>query len=134
MSTSRISVSGPLWDGEALAAADEWVRTTKREVADRGKDEIVLRYGQMDRSGRGTGAHAGSISVQAEGDDWAVVGDSTSGEIWWPWLEGTSHRNATTGFKGYHAFSRTRAKMRKTYLTIAQDELEKFIGQMGGPG
>lgn len=132
MTTSSIRVSGPLWDGEASAAVAEWIRVTKKDVADRGKEEIVLRYNQMDRSGRATGAHAGSISVRAQGADQVVQGDSTSGAIWWPWLEGTSHRNTTTGFGGYHVFRKTRLKMRKTYVALAQEELEKFIGRMGG--
>lgn len=44
------------------------------------------------------------IMIDRQGNDLAIVHDR--GVIYGPWLEGVSARNASTKFKGYHAFRR----------------------------
>lgn len=39
--------------------------------------------------------------------------------VYGPWLEGVSQRNATTSFKGYHAFETARDNVQKTATATA---------------
>jgi len=127
---SRITVSGPLWDGEASAAVTAWLDDTKRELAASGQE--LLRAFPMDKSGRATGAHVSSITTLTQSSAELVQAKSTKGKVWWPWLEGTSHRNATTRWKGYGAVRKTRLKMRREANKVAQARLDAYIGRMGG--
>lgn len=126
---SRITVHGPLWDGEASAAVTAWLDDTKRELASSGQE--LLRAYPMNKTGRATGAHTQSITTLSAGTDELVQAKSTKGKVWWPWLEGTSHRNATTHWKGYSAVRKTRLKVRREANKVAQDNLDKYIGRMG---
>lgn len=47
------------------------------------------------------------------------------GVIYGPWLEGVSHRNQVTGFKGYHAFRIAREKV----SAVTDDVIKRVIGK-----
>ena len=80
---------GPLSNGDADKAAQEWAQNTTQALADKGV-------------------------------------------VWSPWLEGTSKRNDSTGFKGYGLFRKTRLQLQKLAPQIAQEQLDKVISRMGG--
>jgi hypothetical protein len=129
----KIILTGPVFDGQAEVAARDFVRSLTAEIADIGRDWIKLDTERMDKSGRGgTGAAAGGVKVAGAGGQFVVSGGIREGEYAWPWLEGTSRRNQTTGFKGYHSFRRTTLRMRKQVTPFAQAELAGFISRMGG--
>ena len=52
------------------------------------------------------------------------------GIVYGPWLEGISHRNQTTRFKGYHAFRQAKQIMQTKTQQIMQRELDRVIGGM----
>lgn len=129
----RIVLTGPVFDGQAEVAARDFIRTLTAEIGEIGRDWIKLDTVRMDKSGRGgTGAAAGGVKLAGAGGQFVVSGGIRKGEYAWPWLEGTSRRNQTTGFKGYHSFRRTTLRMRKQVTPFAQAELAAFIGRMGG--
>jgi|GEM_PF-1411273 len=133
MATTKVKISGPLFDGEAAQAADEFTAALAREIAEIGKTWIQIEAHGMDKSGRGgTGQAAEGVELVGQGRDWVIRGGIRAGKYSWPWLEGTSKRNQGNKFKGYKTFSRTRARMRKQVTPWAQEELDKFIVQMGG--
>ena len=49
-----------------------------------------------------------------------------------PWLEGTSSRNQTTRFKGYHLWRRTQQMIEKRLPGILQKKLGRAIKELGG--
>jgi hypothetical protein len=49
------------------------------------------------------------------------------GIVYGPWLEGTSTRNRTTRFKGYHAFRQARQIMERKTQAILQREVIRII-------
>jgi hypothetical protein len=117
-------VSGPLFDGHA----DEIIRRAEdeaaKELAETGRDWVKLAAEAMDRSGRGgSGAASAGVSLEGSGGSYRVYGGIREGEYSWPWLEGTSERNRTTKFRGYHTFRKTRTRMD----TVAADVLERHI-------
>jgi hypothetical protein len=135
MATSKIRVSGPLFDGQAGDAVREYLAAVTTEIAEIGRDWIRLEAGggRMDKSGRGgTGAAAGGVTLSARDGAQVIAGGISEGEYAWPWLEGTSRRNTTTGFKGYHTFRRTRLRLRKQAAPYAQERLAAFLPRMGG--
>lgn len=133
MPTTKITLSGPLFNGQAAQAAAEFTRALSAEVAEIAATWIKLDTERMDKSGRGgTGAAASGVKLTGEGSTYVVSGGVSKGVYAWPWLEGTSKRNKSTQFAGYHTFRRTRSRMRRQVRPYAEAELAKFIEQMGG--
>jgi uncharacterized protein YodC (DUF2158 family) len=133
MATTNVTMTGPVFDGQASAAAQDFTRKLAVEIAGIGRDWIKLDTERMDKSGRGgTGAAASGVKLEGGGADWTVSGGVSTGVYAWPWLEGTSKRNQSTGFKGYHTFRRTRLRMRTQVTPYAQSQMAQFIERMGG--
>ena len=130
MATSVV-VHGPLFDGEASAAVTQWLQVTREDLGDKGAD--MLRAFPMDKTGRAHGGFQANIRVMNRGAMVVIPGPKISGVTWSPWLEGTSRRNDSTGFKGYHLFRKTSAKLRRIAKALAQQKLgEGYIQRMGG--
>jgi hypothetical protein len=127
---SYIEVRGPLWDGEADAAVTRWLEVTRKKVADEGV--LMLKAFPMDKTGRARGAFEERVHRVTRGEVEAIPGPQESGVVWSPWLEGTTRRNATTRFKGYGLFRKTRLRLARNWRRDAQAELERYIGDMGG--
>jgi len=126
-----VIVKGPLWDGEADMAVNRWLQDTRRKVADHAVDE--LRSFPMDKTGRARGGFQANIHrVTRMGDVEAIPGPKIRGVVFTPWLEGVSRRNERSRFKGYHLFRKTRLKVAREARKTADDELLKYIEEMGG--
>lgn len=127
---SRVIVHGPLFDGQAAAAVRQWLEVTRKHVADEGV--LELKAFPMDKTGRARGGFEDRLHRVTRGDTEAIPGPMERGVVWSPWLEGTTRRNETTRFKGYHLFRKTQAKLARNWRRDAQAELGKYIGMMGG--
>lgn len=133
MPTTKVTLTGPIFDGQATVAARDFTRALAAEIAEIAQTWIKLDTARMDKSGRGgTGAAAGGVKIHGEGASWVVSGGINEGVYSWPWLEGTSKRNQTTEFRGYHTFRRTRLRMRKQVKPYGEQLLAEFIERMGG--
>lgn len=133
MATTKVTLSGPIFTGEATAAAQEFTDSLAAEIAAIGRDWIKLDTDRMDKSSRGgTGRAASGVEVTGSGGNYAVTGGIRKGVYAWPWLEGTSRRNQSTGFKGYGSFRRTRLRMRTQVQPYAQAKLSEYLERMGG--
>lgn len=136
MATTRIKLDGPIFGPGAAEAAKEFTDALALEVAQVGRDWIKIEAHGFDRSGRGgTGAAAEGVELAGQGPNWVIRGGIRQGQYSWPWLEGTSPRNRSTGFKGYKTFRRTRLRMRRQVTPYAQDLWNRFANAFGGePG
>jgi hypothetical protein len=129
----KIALTGPLFDGQAGAAAKDFTDSLAGEVAEIGRDWIRVEAMGMDKSGRGgTGAAAEGVELAGGNGTWTIIGGIREGRYAWSWLEGTSRRNQSTGFGGYHTFRRTALRMRKQVTPFAQQRLEEYLARMGG--
>jgi hypothetical protein len=128
--TSYITVRGPLWDGEASAAVTRWLEETRKKVADEGV--LMLRAFPMDKTGRARGGFEAAVHRVTDGDVETIPGPTDRGIVWTPWLEGTSRRNDSTRFAGYHLFRKTRTKLARVWRRDAQALLDRYIEDMGG--
>jgi hypothetical protein len=124
-------VSGPLANGEAEKAAQEWAKNTMQALADKGVE--LLRAFPMNKTGRAHGAFENALKTERiSPTEIRIPGPMERGVVWSPWLEGTSKRNDSTGFRGYGLFRRTRLQLQKMAPQVAQAELEKVLPRMGG--
>lgn len=126
----HVTASGPLFDGEAAAAARQVVVDAQRDLAEEGAG--ILRSWPMDKSGRAHGAFQEHIQITTTSRGLTIPGPMIKGTTWAPWLEGTSKRNTSTGFGGYHLFRKTAARLRTRAREVLQKRLDEFIGRMGG--
>lgn len=126
-----IDVSGPLADGRAIDAAEKWATNTSQALGD--EAVRLLRAFPMNKSGRARGAFENALRTERRSpSETRVAGPQQRGVAWAPWLEGTSKRNESSHFKGYHLFAKTRAELEKKAQEIGQRELDRLLGEMGG--
>jgi len=124
-------VTGPLADGRAVKAAEEWAENTSQALADEGLE--MLRAVRMDKSGRSRGGFQEALKiVRKSPTEKRIPGPQERGVAWAPWLEGTSKRNESTGFRGYGLFRDTRTRLQERAPEIGQRELDKLMPRMGG--
>lgn len=124
-------VAGPLADGGAARAAQQWSERTSQALGEQGV--LLLRAFPMDKSGRSRGAFRESLAVvRRSPSEVRVPGVQERGTVWAPWLEGVSKRNESTGFKGYRMFRKTRAELQKRAPEIGQRELGRLMTGIGG--
>lgn len=129
--TARVDVSGPLLTGQAGHALADATDAIAQAVADEAVRE--LRAFPMDKTGRATGAFQRELHpVRKDPGTYSVMGPMIRGVVWSPWLEGSSKRNESTGFRGYRLFAKTRLDLDRRVRQIAEDKLQEYIGQMGG--
>ena len=132
-----VKAEGPVFDGTADHVMREVVAAAVKDLADLGQTRIKIAANEMDRSGRGgTGRAAAGVQVLDRGEATRVIwGEMKEGEVWWPWLEGTSQRNTSTGFKGYHTFRSERYSLARDSAQVLERHLAERIGEIGGhPG
>jgi hypothetical protein len=123
--------TGPLENGDAEKAAEEWATNTTQVLADKGVE--LLGSFAMDKTGRGRGGFKGALKVtRVSPTEARIPGPQEKGVAWSPWLEGTTKRNDTTHFRGYGLFAKTRLQLQKMAPDIAQEELQKVLPRMGG--
>jgi hypothetical protein len=133
MATTKVILSGPLFSGEASAAARELTDSLAREMAEIGQTWIRVEAMGMDKSGRGgTGRAAAGVHLDGGNGAYVISGGIRKGEYAWPWLEGDSKRNQSTGFKGYHTFRRTRLRLRRQAGPYIEAKLQEYLALMGG--
>ena len=131
MATTKIVISGPLLTAVPPPPLPPSPHIAG-EVAEVGRDWIKLDTQRMTRSGSDTGQAAEGVELSATNGAYIIRGGIHEGKYSWPWLEGTSQRNQSTPFKGYHTFRRTRLRMRKQVLPLAEKRLEEYLERMGG--
>jgi hypothetical protein len=131
--TAYVDVSGPLADGTADRALERWEQNTSQALADEGT--AMLRAFPMNKTGRAHGGFQARLhAVRRDRATVEIPGPMITGVTWAPWLEGTSKRNQSTGFGGYHLFRKTRLDLDKKATDIGERELREVMAAIGGDG
>lgn len=126
----QVSVAGPLTDSRGEDALAEWAANTAKALADEGRD--MLAAFPMNKTGRATGGFRENLHVLQQGPVARVPGPMIPGVVWSPWLEGTSQRNRSTRFKGYHLFRKTRAQLQQRAPAVGEEQLAAIMPRLGG--
>jgi hypothetical protein len=125
---SRITVStrGALFDeGRPKQVVDKFLRDTREEVGQRG---LALLKDRMHATFKHPKGHYEAQVVLDRREDDVLITDHFV--IYGSWLEGTSTRNRSTRFKGYQNFRKVRLQLRKLSGPIAQQNLDKALGEL----
>jgi len=129
--TASIDPHGPIFDGQAEAAIEEYTRAARQAIADRGA-ELLRAFPGMDKTGRARGGFQANIKIVDKGAFLRIPAPTIKGITWGPWLEGVSERNQSTGFRGYHPFRKVRGQLDHEAQDIAEAKLQEYLPQIGG--
>jgi hypothetical protein len=124
--SSRVSASGPLFDGRAERAIRDFCDDLTDTVAEEGRVRVLENLSTSLQ--HPTGNYERHITVDNVAHDHAQVTDD--GVVYGPWLEGESSRNRTTRFRGYSSFRRAAQATDRSVRVTAQIVLAKYIRRM----
>lgn len=121
-----VEVSGPVFDGRAHRALDDYAEQVVDDVAEQGFRDIHFTLARVLK--HPTGYYQSRIRNRAVGSARVLYDDRV---IYGPWLEGIGSRNApVTRFAGYFTFRRVAQALTKKAPQIAERTLRRFIGRM----
>jgi hypothetical protein len=127
MTVSRVTVTthGALFTGQATSDMRKLLDGVKQEVAMAGEQLVKRELGQ--RMKNPTGHYTGQIHVEKLGsfNDQLIT---DGGVIYGPWLE-TGKYSPPRRFKGYQAWRRTRQKLRKWWVPVAQRRVDQLVAK-----
>lgn len=121
-----ITVSGPIFDGRAVAAGADLTQAIVDRVA-----AFALEAVQKNLDGslkNPTPYYETQIQVTNALTERRV---DDRGVIYGPFLEGTSSRNQTTRFKGYASFRRAYQSTVQAVPGLAESEVRRHLGRFG---
>jgi hypothetical protein len=121
-----VRVSGPLFDGRAPAIVRDLLDDAQDQVGAQGLANVQKILHQDIRNP--TPYYETQLTVQRMADD-VVVHDR--GIVYGPWLAGTSSRNQTTSFKGYHAWRRGAEQLRRQVPALVGAVVRRHLGRLG---
>lgn len=118
-----VTLSGPIFDNRLPTELEalEWAINDAL-----GNQGVIEVHTILDDSlQHPTGYYRGHINY-ARADAGGIVSDDDV--IYGSWLEGTSHRNETTRFKGYAAFRKATQELEAKATEIAQAKVDAVLG------
>lgn len=126
MEKTRVEYKGPLFDTRGKFILMRFERDAEKEIAQDVNRKVHSMFARFFK--HQTGRYASTVQERRRGDG-ITVGDN--GIVYGPWLEGTSSKNASTRFKGYHSFRRTfeaedRKAVRTAEILFERKYKEKF--------
>lgn len=128
--TASVGLTGPLAEGNPGEVLDRYAADVRQAIANRGVE--LLGKVPMDKSGRSKGNFRASLHTVRTDRFVRIPGPTIRGVTWAPWLEGTSRRNESTGFRGYRLYRRTRLQLDREAGGIAERELTRYLPELGG--
>ena len=119
---TTIELSGPLFEGKLGEDIAEAIADAGIAVAEEAIDQIRNRLDVNLKEP--TGYYRSRIDWFPRGDDFVV---SDSNVVYGPWLEGVGTRNASSSFKGYEVFRRTRRDLEQVAYQIAEETIGRVL-------
>ncbi len=122
---SDVVILGPLADGRAQAALDLYAHEVVQKVAGQGQQMVRDHLNTVIRQNHGV--YVSRVNVRDVGADAARIENDM---VYSPWLEGTSQRNRSTRFKGYHTFRLVRQQLDAKAEAMAEEILRPYLARM----
>lgn len=124
-----ISVSGPLFDGRAARAIEEFTQAARDDIAEFGEEIALARMGTYFRNP--TGYYESQVKTTLVTSDTALVHDD--GVVYGPWLAGVGTRNRPRpGFPGYTHWREAKQLVEARGRQIAERTLQRYLPEMRG--
>ena len=92
--------------------------------------QVLTKSGVYLSDGKSTGNYRRNIQSKLTPGRQALITDG--GVVYGPWLEGVSSRNATTRFKGYASFRKTKDYLVGAMPDIARRVISRLVGKLNG--
>lgn len=109
---TRTDYNGPLFDDRARRVFDDLREELEEEAAEYTLDHIQQTFHTHFK--KPTGYYESNVHIRpAAGGGHQVWDGGLAGPVYGPWLEGVGSRNATTRFKGYHAFRKAASALER---------------------
>jgi hypothetical protein len=124
---ARVDRDGPLWDGRAHAAAQEYTDEVEQTIAEVGVHKVRAHFARFVQNP--TPYYELNIRADRAFDGWEV---HDQGIVYGPWLAGVGSRNRTSRFKGYPHWQLGTADLRADAQGIAEYVLDQYLPRMGG--
>jgi hypothetical protein len=122
----KIKATGPVYDGRWKSSMRELMKDVRTEI---GFQALANVRHICDVSfKRPTPYYETQIISQSQGDK-TIVHDR--GIVYGPWLEGVSHRNVVTRFKGYAMFRKGMQQVEDQFERVVAPAVERFIRKVG---
>jgi hypothetical protein len=116
---------GPVFDGRWAPELRTYINEAKREIAVLGLRQIQARDDAVFK--HPTGNYQSHLGIDVMPAMNQLITDH--GIVYGPWLEGTSQRNHSTRFKGYHTFRYVFQRLRKAATPVMQAKLDKLVAR-----
>lgn len=118
----HVRLSGPTVEGKAPAILERMLVEAIKEVADYAKFQVMAT--EEATFVNPTGYYTSQTKLQPLSPLTYSLNDG--GVIYGPWLEGVSHRNQTTRFKGYHIYRKTKNSIAQKQKAIVEAHLARI--------
>lgn len=99
---TRVHTRGPIFDGRAHRVFEDFGEDLEDDGAEYALQHIRRTFATSFRMP--TGYYESHVHINNTTNGAVVEDGGLAGPVYGPWLEGVGSRNATTRFKGYHAF------------------------------
>jgi hypothetical protein len=120
-----MSTHGPLFDGRADAAAQQYAESLKKAIGKKSFELVQINLQATLKNP--TGFYQSHIKLRSAGSQ---VRLDDSDVVYGRWLEGISPRNRETRFKGYHNFRKTYYQINTQSNVIAKQMLPGYLRRM----
>lgn len=123
-----VTATGPLFDGRAERAVQEFVDDARDEIGAHAEDLVLARLGTVLQ--HPTGYYESQVRARNGGADRVVVSDG--GVVYGPWLAGVGSRNfPATRFKGYDHWRQAKQAIERDAPEIADRLLRvRYLPEM----
>jgi hypothetical protein len=121
-----VRLEGPTVEGLAEPMLAACLDGALAEVADYTKYEVNMQLGEVLQNP--TGYYESQIRSERVSAEMYSINDSNV--IYGPWLEGISHRNQTTRFKGYATFRIVKNRMAQKSAAIIDAAVAAIVGRL----
>lgn len=127
----RVSATGPLFDGTGVRALRDAETRMSKKVATAAQRHVQVIGRRNFRYERAPATHffENNVEVDRISDGHLVHANQV---IYGSWLEGTSSRNQTTRFKGYHLFRKAAQDTEARLGDILSQEELRLVRKLGG--
>ena len=129
----KVTASGPIFNGTAQGILRDSQRAMSEKVA-KAAQRHIQTIGRRDfryHVKPATHFYENNIEVDRISDGHLVHANQV---IYGAWIEGTSSRNASTRFKGYHLFRRATQEVQNRLGDILSEEELKLARGLNGTG
>ena len=122
----EIHLKGPIFDGSAEWMLTQGVEAARIEVAEQALEAVHLETLVFKAP---TGVYASKLHKIDSGFMSRILPGILP---YVRWLEGTSRRNQTTIFKGYHLFRNVHQRVEARVLPLFEERLQPVIRRLNG--